>query len=185
MKIDNFKEIAEATKTIESGIETVLKNLNDLLSSPRYIFEIKYNRKDYKFIPSTTIEEKEQMDSHRNEFISKLLKNTINRNIKDKNYGWNDLMSFCTGLDSRDYEIIKVTESEYKPEVDENGERITAKPLDAFNIMAINQRMDITEKERKHLILEALKATDEQWLVEESARLGMSYDKQDKEMDKQ
>jgi hypothetical protein len=155
-KIDNFKEIVEATKAIETGIAQVIKNLDDLLASPRYIFEIKYNKKEYTLIPSTTIEEKAETDALRNEFIGKLVKNTINRNIKDNTYGWNDLLTFCTGLDSRDYEIEKITEVSYTPEVDANGEKITSKKLDFNNIALINQRTDITEEERIHLITEIL-----------------------------
>ena len=82
MKIDNYKELVEATDAIESGLKKVIQNLNSLLADRRYITEIKYNKKDYNFIPPTTIEEKKEIDALRDEFINKLLKNTINKNIK-------------------------------------------------------------------------------------------------------
>lgn len=184
MKIDNYKELVEATDAIESGLKKVIQNLNSLLADRRYITEIKYNKKDYNFIPPTTEEEQTEMNALRNEFIDKLLKNTINRNIKSISarektianwkkvhatskdededcilpelYGWDDILSFSKGPDVEDYEITKAEKVSYMPEVDADGKRITAKPLDMNTIDYINQIRDLPEEERLRRVKEIL-----------------------------
>ena len=156
MKIDNYKELVEATDAIESGLKKVIQNLNSLLADRRYITEIKYNKKDYNFIPPTTIEEKKEIDALRDDFIKRLLKNTINRNIKNSDYGWDDILSFSQGANVEDYEITKAEKVSYMPEVDADGKRITAKPLDMNTIDYINQIRDLPEEERLRRVKEIL-----------------------------
>ncbi len=188
MKIDNYKELVEATDAIESGLKKVIQNLNSLLADRRYITEIKYNKKDYNFIPPTTEEEQTEMNALRNEFIDKLLKNTINRNIKSISarektianwkkvhatskyededcilpelYGWDDILSFSQGANVEDYEITKAEKVSYMPEVDADGKRVTAKPLYTDSIDYINQMRGISEEERLRLVTEFLNRDD-------------------------
>ena len=156
MKIDNYKELVEATDAIESGLKKVIQNLNSLLADRRYITEIKYNKKDYNFIPPTTIEEKKEIDALRDDFIKRLLKNTISRNIKNSEYGWDDILSFSKGPDVTRFEITQAEKISYMPELDKDGKRVTSKPLDTNNIDYINQIRDLPEEERLRRVTEIL-----------------------------
>lgn len=144
-----LQNLVSSIEKIEIGIDELTDQLNMSLSRFDKTYSINFRKKQYDFIPPTTIEERHEAFMLRRKFIKSLLKHVISKNITNNKYGWDDITSFATGADPRDFQFEKLTEIELTPQLDEHGEKIQHIPLnqDSYYVKCQDARDDKQDQE--------------------------------------
>lgn len=117
--------------------------LNKLLMAPDKSFEVTFKGVQYDFIYPTTSEENQEMIALRKKLLSELFKEVFEQMVAGRN-PWDLIRVFASGVDTLDMQI-EIVKEDVVNRVDENGQRITALPLDMDNYQIKNQREDNVE----------------------------------------
>lgn len=141
--------INQQGKTIKNmhAIEKYAKNIRwillSLLSAPDKAFEVVFKNKDYNFIYPSTSAEELQMDLLREELIINIVSHCIVE-MSCGNDTWWMVTAFASGIDTLDMQI-EIVKEDFTNRVDDNGEKITALPLDMENYQINLQRPEIED----------------------------------------
>ncbi len=130
-----FSELAEAKEKINEGLSELHKTLYELFQRTDKSFSIIFKGKKYDFQPATTEEESIRKHYLSKRFIKKLLLYTLDKDIKCRykssgyRYEWDDILSFASGPDPKDFQYEKISVDQLYEINDENGEKISSLPL--------------------------------------------------------
>ena len=147
---EQLHDLQMATKSLEEDLDSLNATLHEILERPDKSFTITFKGKVYDFHPATTEEEETQMYYLAERFIQRLLIHVISKNIKTSNkpkvlqYGWDDILSFASGPDPKDFQYEKISVDQLYEINDENGEKISSLPLnqDSSYVKAQDERND-------------------------------------------
>ena len=121
---------------------SIIRILHSLLSAPDKAFEVIFKDKEYNFIYPTTEDEYEAMNELRIDLIMAILKECV-----DQMYAGNDtwwmVTAFASGIDALDMRIEIIGKEEHLNQVDADGKKITALPLDLDNYQINLQRPEV------------------------------------------
>lgn len=126
---------------IEKHTHAIRSILLYLLSAPDKAFEVMFKGKEYNFIYPSTPAEELQMALLREELVIQIVSHCIVE-MNCGNDTWWMVTAFASGIDTLDMQI-EIVKEDVTNRVDENGERITALPLDMENYQIEMQRPEI------------------------------------------
>lgn len=162
------RRLVEELKEIESNIQSIKGkysngmlrkysiNVNDehwqrlfeilykLLSAPDKAFEVTFKGVKYNFIYPSDSQEYDDMHQLRIDLIDGILTYCDEQMREDKNCWWM-ITTFASGIDTLDCQVEIIGKEEHENQVDENGERITALPLDTSNYQVKQELEDVIE----------------------------------------
>lgn len=148
--VEELKELEENIQSIKDNsaisigqYESICLVLNKLLSASDKSFEVFFKGKEYNFIYPTTESEKIEMDILRNGLIDNILKHCIVEMQNGKDTWWM-VTAFASGIDTLDMQI-EIVKEDFTNRVDDNGQRITALPLDMENYQINLQRPEMED----------------------------------------
>lgn len=140
------RRLVEELKELEDGIQSIKKSymgihsiLNRLLAVGDKAFEVTFKDIKYDFIYPSDQSEKIEMDNLRKKLLSEIFKECCQQMIDGKDVWWM-VTAFASGIDTLDMQI-EIVKEDVTNRVDENGERITALPLDESNYQ-VSQEME-------------------------------------------
>ena len=147
---EQFEDLQRGINFLEEGLDELNATLHEILNMQDKSFTVTFKGKVYDFHPATTDEELASMYYLAENFIQKLLVHVVSKNIKTSNkpksmaYGWDDILSFASGPDPKDYQYEKISVDQLYEIADENGEKITSLPLnlDSSYVKAQDERND-------------------------------------------
>lgn len=147
---EEFDDLQRGINFLEEGLDELNATLHQILSRSDKSFTITFKGKVYDFHPATTDEELAEMYYLSERFIQQLLIHVISKNIKTGNkpkvlqYGWDDILSFASGPDPKDFQYEKISIDQLYEINDENGEKISSLPLnqDSSYVKAQDERND-------------------------------------------
>lgn len=116
--------------------------LNKLLSAPDKAFEVTFKDVVYNFVYPTTEQERQDMMHLRRDLLSELFKEVFIQMVDGKN-PWDMIRVFASGIDTLDMQIEIIGKEEHLNLKDEDGNRITALPLDLKNYQIDMQKPDV------------------------------------------
>lgn len=125
----------------DNNWQRIFEILYKLLGSGDKSFEVNFKGEDYNFIYPTTQEEEEEMHHLKNILIDKILFECSDQMLQGNDTWWM-VTAFASGIDTLDMQI-EIVKEDFTNRVDENGERITALPLDMDNYQIEMQRPEI------------------------------------------
>ena len=140
------RRLVEELKELEDGIQSIMDSYVDiysivdrLLATGDKSFEVNFKGVSYNFIYPSDQSEKIEMDNLRKKLLSEIFKECFNQMVDGKDPWWM-VTAFASGVDTLDMQI-EIVKEDIINRVDENGERITALPLDMDNYQ-IKQEME-------------------------------------------
>lgn len=132
------RRLVEELKELEDGIQSIMDSYVDiysivdrLLATGDKSFEVTFKGVSYNFIYPSDQTEKIEMDNLRKKLLSEIFKECFDQMVDGKDPWW-IITAFASGIDTLDMQI-EIVKEDVVNRVDENGERITALPLDENN----------------------------------------------------
>jgi hypothetical protein len=116
----------------DENFQRIFEILYKLLSAPDKSFEVVFKGIRYDFVNPTTEQEKDDMHQLRIDLIDTILKECYQRMVDGTDIWWT-VTTFASGIDTLDCQVEIIGKEEHANQFDENGERITALPLDTSN----------------------------------------------------
>ena len=121
--------------------QRIFEILYKLLSAPDKAFEVTFKGESFSFIYPTTSEEQDDMHQLRIDLIDNILQECDSQMVAGNDTWWM-VTAFASGIDTLDMQI-EIIKEDVVNRVDENGEKITALPLDMDNYQINLQRPDV------------------------------------------
>lgn len=141
--IDEYKNRVTGesrTKQIES-LAAISCILRKIILAPDKSFDVVFKGIKYDFIYPTTNEDRGDIEEKAFELITSIINECRDQHAQGKDTWWM-VTAFASGIDTLDMQI-EIIKEDVSNRVDENGELITALPLDMDNYQINMQRPEI------------------------------------------
>ncbi len=141
-----YDQLRDQTVRITASLLNLLEDLDKVMDCDAKDFVVTYKKKTYDLHKPVDLEEsvqqkllRRQLSIALTERCIKIFFKQLKKNKQDLDFSrtWEDILCFAMGEDPEDHKFEKFTE-ESVYEIDDNGERVTALPINFDNYQVKN-----------------------------------------------